>query len=620
MAVKLTYEQLEQRVRKLEQEASKLLKTEKALRESEKKHSQIVQGSPIPTFVINDKHVITYCNRAYERLTGISAKEIIGTRKQWLSFYSEERPVMADLIVDKAPEDDFIRYYGNKYKKSAVTDGGYEAEDFFPALGQKGKWIFFTAAPLKDADGKVTGAIETLQDVTERRLAEEALRESERRLGNLLDFVPYPIVVFSLDGLVYYLNPSFTRTFGWTLQELEGKTIPYVPSGMEQETRDIIKSLLERRVLRRHETKRLTKDGRILDVIMRAAVYSEAEDEMAGEIVLLRDITQEKRNARNSEAMLRISMALPQFPDLEELLDYISDEIKVLLGAEGALVILLDEMNEELFFLGVAYDDEATEKRVKEIRFSPDQLVAGEVIKTGEPMIVSDTSTDPHLHQARDKKLGYHTRNLLLVPLRSSERIIGVISAINKKEGTFDQADVELLSMIAGTVALSIENARFSEELKKAYREVMSLNRAKDKVINHLSHELKTPVSVLIGSFNILEKRLANIPEESWKPTVERAKRNLDRIMDIQYEVDDIIQGKHRKEYNLLSLLLDQCADELETLVAQEVGEGPIIEKLRRQVEEIFGLKESISEKILLDEYIKQRLEVLKTKFSHRQL
>ena len=620
MTGKPTYEQLEQRVRELEKEASKLLKTEKALRESEERHSQIVQGSSIPTFVINDKHMITHCNRAYERLTGISAKEVIGTRKQWLSFYAVERPVMADFIVDKAPEDEFIKYYGNKYRKSPVTDGGYEAEDFFPALGEAGRWIFFTASPLRDADGNVAGAIETLQDVTERKLAEEALRESERRLRTLLDFVPYPIAVFTLDGLVYYLNPSFTKTFGWTLQELEGKTIPYVPPGMEQETGEIIKRLLERKVLFGHETKRLTKDGRVLDVIMRAAIYSEAGDEPAGELVLLRDITQEKRNARNNEAMLRISMALPQYPDLEELLDYISDEIKALLSSEGALVILLDEEKEELFFLGVAYDDEATEKRVKEIRFPLDQLVAGNVIKTGEPIIVSDTSKDPHLHQERDKRLGYHTKNLLLVPLRSSDRIIGVISAINKKEGTFDQTDVELLSMIAGTVALSIENARFSEELKKSYIEVSSLNRAKDKVINHLSHELKTPVSVLSGSLSILERRLVNMPLETWKPTVERAKRNLNRIMDIQYEVDDIIQGKHHKEYNLLSLLLDQCADELETLVAQEVGEGAIVETLRRRVEEIFGPKKIISERIPLDEYTRKRLEVLKALFSHRQV
>ena len=129
---------------------------------------------------------------------------------------------------------------------------------------------------------------------------------------------------------------------------------------------------------------------------------------------------------------------------------------------------------------------------------------------------------------------------------------------------------MELLGTIAGTVALSVENARFSEELKKAYREVSSLNRAKDKAINHLSHELKTPVSILSGSLSILAKRLEALPEKSWKPTYERLQRNLERIVDIQYEAADIMENKPYKAHGVLSLLLEQCTDELETLVAEE--------------------------------------------------
>ena len=75
---------------------------------------------------------------------------------------------MADLIVDNASEEELTRYYGNNYWKSSVAEGGYEAEGFFPDLGEKGKWIFFTAAPLKDEEGRITGAIETLQDITQK--------------------------------------------------------------------------------------------------------------------------------------------------------------------------------------------------------------------------------------------------------------------------------------------------------------------------------------------------------------------------------------------------------------------------------------------------------------------
>ena len=611
MAKKPTYDDLAQQVADLTKQVADL----KQLPD----YPQIVRGSPIPTFVIDSNHIITHCNKAFENLTGIAAHDLIGTRKQWLAFYPTKRPVMADLIVDNASEKELTRYYGRNYWKSSVTEGGYEAEGFFPDLGEKGRWIFFTAAPLKDEKGRITGAIETLQDISERKWAEQALSESQRRLRTLLDFAPYPIAVFTLEGRVDYLNPAFSETFGWSLAELEGKLIPYTPPDLKQETGEMIKKLSDEKVILRYETRRLTKDGRLLDVVMRGTIFRDVQGQPAGELVIIRDITREKRIALNNEAILRISMALPEYPDLEELLDYISNEVKRLLDAEGSVVILLDEERQELFFPGAAFDDSATQKRVREIRFQMDELVAGQVIQSGEPIIISDTSKDS-LHAERDRKLGYKIKNLLSVPLRSRDRIIGVLTAINKKQGTFEQTGVELLSLIAATVALSIENARFSEELMKAYRELTSLNRAKDKVFHHLSHELKTPISVLDSSLKIVTKNLATLPDQNWKRTMTRAERNLERIMGIQYQVDDIIQDKQYKTYDLLSSILDQCADLLEALIAEQVGEGPVIGHVRNRIEEIFGTKEMAASKMVLDGYVKKRLEELKSLFKHRQL
>ena len=623
MARKPTYEDLKQRVKDLEKEAAKSRAAEEALRASEKRLSEIMEGSSIPTFVIDRDHVITHYNRAMENLTGTAANEIIGTRKQWMAFYAKERPILADLVVDNASGEEIARLYGNKCRKSEVIEDAYEAEDFFPDLGERGRWLFFTAAPLRDAKGSVTGAIETLQDVSQRKEAEEAHLKAERLYRTLLDFAPYPIVVFTLDGRVSYLNPAFTEIFGWTFKELEGKRIPYVPQELEQETSENIKKLFEEKILLRHETRRLTKDGRTVDVVVRAAVFSEDEDEPAGELVILRDVTEQNRIERNNEAMLRISMALPEYPDLEELLDYISSEVIRLLDTEGAVVVLIDEQRQEIFFPGVAYDDTITQRRVKEVRLpieQMDQVVAGKGARLGEPVIVNDASTVEKSYPIRDEKMGYETRSFLQVPLKSGDRIIGFLTAINKKEASFEQPDVELLSTIAGTVVLSVENARFSEELKQAYKEVSSLNRAKDKVINHLSHELKTPISVLYGSFRILAKKLAQLPEENWKPTLERAQRNLERVLEIQHQTDDIMRDRQYKTYDLLSLILDECADELEVLIAEEVGEGPVIGRIRERVEEIFSPKQIVPEIIKLDEYVKQRLEHLKSSFSHRQV
>jgi len=147
--------------------------SDNALRDSEERLKQIIDGNPIPIFAIGEKHIITHWNEACENLTGFPASKMVGTKKQWLPFYSEERPVLADLVMDESAEEDVSRYYSSKYTNSILTKGCYEVEDFFPSLD--GKWLFITAAPLRDHLGKIIGAIETLLDITERKQAEEEI-------------------------------------------------------------------------------------------------------------------------------------------------------------------------------------------------------------------------------------------------------------------------------------------------------------------------------------------------------------------------------------------------------------------------------------------------------------
>ena len=144
--------------------------------------TEIIQGNPVPTFVIDADHRVTHWNRACEVILGVPAESMIGTRDQWTAFYPEKRPVMADLILDQAKLSEYERYYG-VYKPSAFIDGAYEAESFFPHFPGGGRWLFFTAAPLHGLDGEIIGAIETLQDTTERKRAEMAYAESQRQVA-----------------------------------------------------------------------------------------------------------------------------------------------------------------------------------------------------------------------------------------------------------------------------------------------------------------------------------------------------------------------------------------------------------------------------------------------------
>lgn len=146
-------------------------------------HHQVINGSPVPTFVIDAQHRVVYWNRACETLTGLPASQMVGKSEQWRAFYSTPRGVMADLIVDQVSESEILGLYNGTGHTSLLIDGAFEVESFFPNLGDEGRWLFFTAAPLFDDDGAIIGAIETLQDITDRKRAEEKITVLNQELG-----------------------------------------------------------------------------------------------------------------------------------------------------------------------------------------------------------------------------------------------------------------------------------------------------------------------------------------------------------------------------------------------------------------------------------------------------
>ncbi len=153
-----------------------------ALKESESRLFQIIEGNSIATFVIDENHKVTHWNNACENLTGLKSEQIVGTRRPWKAFYQKKRDVLANVVISKDPEKRLETYYKDKYKKSSLIQNAYEAEGFFPQMGKSGKWLFFTAVPLQRPDGTLFGAVETLQDITERKNLEEELRSLVQNL------------------------------------------------------------------------------------------------------------------------------------------------------------------------------------------------------------------------------------------------------------------------------------------------------------------------------------------------------------------------------------------------------------------------------------------------------
>jgi PAS domain S-box-containing protein len=498
--------------------------------------------------------------------------------------------------------------------------------------GEK-RYLEISASLIRGNGDEPIGFRGIARDVTDKVIAQRALSESEacalelsqqsrlaeQRYRAFLNFLPIPVFVFNLDNTASYLNPAFEQVFGWRFEELEGRKIPFVPESFKAHTIEGIRRLHKDKVIRGFETKRLTKDGRLLDIIVDGAIFYDEQGLPAGQVVTLRDVTQEKRNARINRALFRIARAMYQYRSLGQRLTLITKEVQDLLGVEGAMVILLDEENQEFFFREAVFDKTETGTNFKEIRYPADKGIAGLVYRTGKPQIIEDVYKNPHFVREIDRQAKYRTRNMADVPLEIEGRMIGVLCAVNKKEGGFDQADIELLTTIGNLVALPIENASINEELKRSYEEVKSLNRTKDRVIHHLSHELKTPVSILSASLELLNKRLPDAAGKEWRLIFERAQRNLQRLLEMQYQLEDILRDKDYKTYYMLSDLLDACVDELEALISLGLGEKDIIRKIRQHIEETYGPRHSKSTVLELGEFVKEKIKSLRPRFAHRK-
>lgn len=159
-------------------------------RNDEQKLRSIIESSPIPTFVLSINHKVMYWNKALEELSGIKSKDVVGTDQQWRIFHKSPRPCLSDLILKNAIHD-AAKYYSGEFSKSKLLEDAYEVTEFFPELGEKGKWFRITAAGIRNTRGKLFGSMETVADITEGKAAHEEMikRTKLESLGIFADGV-----------------------------------------------------------------------------------------------------------------------------------------------------------------------------------------------------------------------------------------------------------------------------------------------------------------------------------------------------------------------------------------------------------------------------------------------
>ncbi len=265
---------------------------EEAIWRSEQKYRSLVDNAPIGILSVDADGQILEVNHKLLEILGSPKAEYTKTFNM-LSFPALEAAGISNLFEKCLNE-----------KRVVIEELPYRS-----AWG-KNIYVRVIAAPILLMDEATYGCQAAVEDITERKTAEAALLESRKRYRqlyneakraeelyrSLLDSTPDAVVVYDLEGHVQYLNESFAHLFGWTRQEVKASRIPYVPDFDREKTIGALQEVLDSGVpCRGLETQRYTKDGRVLEISLSASRYLDHEGKPAGLIVIMSDITEQKR-------------------------------------------------------------------------------------------------------------------------------------------------------------------------------------------------------------------------------------------------------------------------------------------------------------------------------------
>jgi two-component system sensor histidine kinase/response regulator len=298
------------------------------LETSKRRLYDIINLLPDAAFVVDGDGVITAWNRAAEQMTGARAEDMIGkgNREYALPFYGERRPIMIDLLL--SPDQDAYE----RYQHIRLTGDVLAGEAYIRPQGKE-LWIQAYATELRDAQGNVTGAIETVRDITEHKQLEEGLRASERQLAQIIDMLPDATFIINNEGIVTAWNRAAELMLGVEAADIIGKGNYAYAVPFYGERRPILIDLVflpENELLQdaySHvrktgdtifaETYVVLNGGRSTWVAASATLLRDANGNAIGAIETIRDLTERKRIeddlAAAREAAERASRAKADF-------------------------------------------------------------------------------------------------------------------------------------------------------------------------------------------------------------------------------------------------------------------------------------------------------------------
>ncbi|MGC9967105.1 MAG: PAS domain S-box protein [Syntrophobacteraceae bacterium] len=246
-------------------------KAELALQSAHRELQDIVEFLPDATVVVDRDKKVIYWNRAMEEMTGVEKRNILGQSDYAYAvpFYGKRRPMLIDLLIAEEPEIenryDFVKRMGKTIYAEGFVPGAYQG---------KGAYLWSTAAPLIGRDGNIIGAIQSIRDISDRKQAEETVRQSEEKYRQLFATVSDAILLFDADSRrCIDVNESAINLYGYTRDEFLGlkhTEITAEPDLSEESIDETLARIRTKVPLRYHRK----KDGTVFPVEISSSTFN----------------------------------------------------------------------------------------------------------------------------------------------------------------------------------------------------------------------------------------------------------------------------------------------------------------------------------------------------------
>ncbi len=555
---------------------------EAALRESETRFGAVAEQAPVVVWTVDTDLRFLSSRGAGLSALGLRRDEVVG--RTLFEYFGTDDSGFPPIVAHRR-----------------ALAGEPVSYDF-----QSGdRWYQCHVDPLRDAKGLPVGVIGVAFDISDRVRAERSLREAMETLRALVDSSPTAITGIDTQGNVTIWNRAAECMFGWTAEEVLGKPLPTLPPDRVEEHLRFRKRAQAGESTSGVDTRRLRKDGRLLDVQVSVAPIFDAAGKVAGTMGVLMDVSEKKRHERLRAAIYRISEAASSVAGLDELYRSIHLIVAELMSATNFYITLHDPGAETLTFPYFVDEQESP---------PPPQKVGKGlteyVLRTGKSLLADPERFEALIRSGEVELVGPPSIDWLGVPLVANGRTIGAIVVQSYTEGVrYTEQDKELLEFVSDQIAMAIERKRAEQAVRESearYRLLFENNPQPMLVFDEHTLEILAVNEAAVRHYEYTRDEFLHMTIKDIRPPddVPALLRELARDRG---PLHDSGQWRHKKkdgtvfDVDIVSHVIRFGDRSARLVLATDITDRKLAEEeLRRSESKFRGLFEAAAEAILL--------------------